>query len=134
LPFYRSFNIKLPLKNTIRPFDLKALSFQKVGAEEVIYNGRNHGVGEEGSIPIQGGIMPEKVKILTQYEGCIAYDCCGAYYIRLDKGTTASDHTHDDQEIIYLMEGEAEMILGDKKQTIKAPVKITVPPKVYCAN
>lgn len=75
--------------------------------------------------------MTEDVKILEHYQGCIAYDCDAMYYIRLDKGATASDHIHEDEEIIYLMEGEAEMILGDAVQKISAPIKITIPPNTY---
>lgn len=75
--------------------------------------------------------MLKKVKILEQYNGCITYDCDTIYYIRLNKGAIASNHVHDDQEIVFLMEGEAELILGDKIQNVKAPIKITIPPKMY---
>jgi len=75
--------------------------------------------------------MSEKVKIIEQYDGCIAYDCDAMYYIRLKKGAEASDHSHPHEEIVFLMEGEAEYILGDKKQTVTAPAKIVIPPNTY---
>jgi hypothetical protein len=37
--------------------------------------------------------MSEKVTVIEQYEGCIAYDCDAMYYIRLNKGATASVST-----------------------------------------
>jgi len=40
--------------------------------------------------------MLEEVKILEQYNGCIAYNCGAIYYIRLNKETIASNHVHDD--------------------------------------
>lgn len=75
--------------------------------------------------------MPEKLNIIEQYEGCIAYDCDAVYYIRLNKGAEASDHSHPHEETIFLMEGKAEFMLGDKIQPITAPTKIIIPPNTY---
>lgn len=75
--------------------------------------------------------MSEKVKIIEQYEGCIAYDCEAMYYIKLEKGAQASDHSHPHKETVFLMEGKAEYILGETKQVIDAPVKIIIPPNTY---
>ena len=75
--------------------------------------------------------MPEKLNIIEQYDGCIAYDLDAMYYIRLEKGAEASDHSHPHEEIVFIMEGEAEFILADKKQAVKAPMKITIPPNTY---
>lgn len=75
--------------------------------------------------------MIEEIKIAEQFKGCIAYDCGPILYIRLEKGAIASNHTHVHEETIFLMEGEAEAIIGDKTQIIKSPAKAVIPPNVY---
>ena len=75
--------------------------------------------------------MIKNVAILEQYDGCKAYDCDSIYYIRLAPWTVASDHTHDKEERVFLMEGKAEIILGSKLYIIEAPKKITIPANTY---
>ena len=73
----------------------------------------------------------KKVKIIEKRKGCLAYDCDKVYYVQLKEGAIASDHTHKHQETIFLMKGEAELILEEEIIHIKAPAKITIPPKAY---
>ena len=75
--------------------------------------------------------MKEEVKIVEKYKGVIAYDCDAVYYVQIKKGANLSDHTHNHEETIFLMEGEVEAIIGDKTQTAKAPVKLVIPANVY---
>lgn len=73
----------------------------------------------------------EKVKIIEESDGIIAYDCDVIFYVRLKRGTVLSDHSHNHEETIFLMEGEAEAIIGEKTQVIKAPAKLVIPLNVY---
>ena len=75
--------------------------------------------------------MQNDVKVVEQYEGCTAYDCDAVYYIRLNRGAQASDHSHQHEETVYLMEGKVEFTLDDETQVINAPMKITIPPDAY---
>lgn len=75
--------------------------------------------------------MTEEVKIIEQSDEVIAYDCDKIYYVCLKKGGVLSDHTHNHEETVFLMEGEAEVILGDKTERVKAPSKLTIPPNTY---
>ena len=75
--------------------------------------------------------MIEKVKTSEEFEGCTAYDCGTVLYIRLVKGTTVSDHTHKHKETVFLMEGEAEVLIGSDKINVIAPAKITIPKNTY---
>ena len=75
--------------------------------------------------------MLETVNIIEQYEWCIAYDCDAVYYVELKAGTSISDHIHEHEETIFLMKGKAEMILGEEKQVVEAPAKLTIPSNVY---
>lgn len=75
--------------------------------------------------------MTEEVKIIEKSEGVIAYDCDKIYYVRLQKGAILSDHTHSHEETVFLMEGEVEVILGDKTEKVKAPAKLVIPANTY---
>lgn len=75
--------------------------------------------------------MSNKLEIIKESNGLRFCDCDGIYYIELDKGTVASDHVHDEQEIIYLLKGKAEYTINDKTLVIVAPKKIIIPPKTY---
>lgn len=75
--------------------------------------------------------MLEQPKIIEQSEDIIAYDCGTVSYIRLRKWANVSDHTHEHQEVVFLMEGEVESIIWDEKQKIVAPIKVTIPPNTY---
>ena len=52
-------------------------------------------------------------------------------FVDLAADMDVPDHSHPHEETIFLMEGKAEFMLGDKKQTITAPVKIIIPPNTY---
>ena len=75
--------------------------------------------------------MIEEVKIVEQYEWCIAYDCDTVLYVRLKKWVIESNHSHDHEEVVFLMEGEVEMVLWEEIQKIISPTKITIPPNIY---
>jgi len=75
--------------------------------------------------------MIKEVKIIEQFKGCVAYDCESVLYVRLEKGTSVSDHVHSNKEIVFLMEGEAEAIIGDKTLIIKSPAKVEIPANTY---
>jgi|GEM_PF-1466333 len=75
--------------------------------------------------------MLEKLHKTEEYPGATTISCDSFYYIELKKGTTASDHTHNEEETIYFLKGKAEFTLGENTQNIKAPIKITIPPNTY---
>ena len=75
--------------------------------------------------------MSTKVKIIEKRKGVIAYDCSKVFYIKLKKGTIVSDHNHNHKEVVFIMEGKAEVIIENKKLKIKAPAKLEIPSKVY---
>jgi quercetin dioxygenase-like cupin family protein len=75
--------------------------------------------------------MVEKIKIVEQFKDCVAYDCDLVWYICLEKGATASDHSHNHQETLFLMNGTAEAIIGNDTKIINTPAKVVIPPNVY---
>lgn len=75
--------------------------------------------------------MLEEVELYEQTEKYIAYDCGPFLYIKSEKGGVFSDHEHTHEEIIFLMEGEVQLVLGNKTETIRAPQKIVIPANTY---
>jgi len=73
----------------------------------------------------------ERVRIIENSKGVIAYDCDKVFYIKLEKGAVVSGHSHLHKETVFLMEGEAEMVIGDETQKIKASIKLEIPPNAY---
>jgi len=75
--------------------------------------------------------MLKNIPILEQFEGAIAYDCSGIYYIKLDKGAVVSDHKHEEAQTVYLLEGRAEVVVGEETLQMKAQQKIYIEGGVY---
>lgn len=73
----------------------------------------------------------QDVEIVEKSESHVAYDCGNCFYVKLEKGGVISDHTHEHEETVYLMEGEAEAIIGNDIKRIKAPAKLVIPSNVY---
>jgi len=76
-------------------------------------------------------IDTEKLNIIENKPGCLAYDCEGVYYIELKAGTVASDHMHKEKEVIYLVSGTIKVEIEDEVFKLVAPIKFTLPGGVH---
>ncbi|MEA3453219.1 MAG: hypothetical protein U9Q96_02720, partial [Patescibacteria group bacterium] len=56
-------------------------------------------------------------------------DCFKVYY--RNKNTISGDNSKNKEEIIYLINGSAEIIIENNKQIVEALVKIEIPAKIY---
>ena len=72
-----------------------------------------------------------EIKIIKSDERGIIYDCGNSSFITRKKGTIGADHTHEDQEIIYLVKGEIELTIGDETKIVKAPIMFKINSNVY---
>ena len=72
-----------------------------------------------------------KIKIIKSDERGIIYDCGSSSFITRKKGTIGADHTHEDQEIIYLVKGKIELTIGNETQIVKAPIMFRINSNVY---
>jgi len=43
----------------------------------------------------------------------------------------SADHSHKDNEILYLVYGEIKLTIADEMCVINVPTKIVIPPNVY---
>lgn len=72
-----------------------------------------------------------EIKIIKSDERGIIYDCGNSSFITRKKGTIGANHTHEDQEIIYLVKGEIELTIGDETKIVKAPIMFKINSNVY---
>lgn len=73
----------------------------------------------------------EPIEIVKQDARGIIYRTGSVNYISRKKGTVSADHTHEEAEVLYIVEGECELTIGKETQNIKAPVKVTIPSGEY---
>ena len=73
----------------------------------------------------------EEIKIIKSDERGIIYYCGKSNFITRKKGTISANHSHEDNEIIYLVKGEAELTIGSETKVVKAPIMFETPPNVY---
>jgi len=59
------------------------------------------------------------------------YRCEPVNYIVRRKGSISADHTHEEAEQLYLIEGEVELTIGEETTRVKAPKMFHVPENVY---
>ena len=73
----------------------------------------------------------QDVPIVKQDERGIIFRCEPVNYIVRKKGTISANHTHAEEETIYLVEGSVELTVGAETKKIKAPKKFFVPSNEY---
>jgi quercetin dioxygenase-like cupin family protein len=73
----------------------------------------------------------KKLQIVKSDERGIIYDCGKVGFIIRSKGTISADHTHEEPEILYLVEGRATLTIGKEVSEVEAPVEIEISGNVY---
>jgi len=53
------------------------------------------------------------------------------YHISAKQGMVLADHTHDDAETIWFLEGEAELQVSEEIERIKAPCQFSIDSNIY---
>ncbi|MDA3802458.1 MAG: cupin domain-containing protein [Patescibacteria group bacterium] len=75
--------------------------------------------------------MFEEIEKIDEGKGFVAYDCDNVYFFCGEKGAVASDHEHDYPDVVFVIKGEVELIVGTETHHVTAPKKITIPPNIY---
>ncbi len=73
----------------------------------------------------------EPIKIVKKDERGIIYKTGPANYIARKKGTISANHTHEEAETLYLVEGKVELTIGKETKTLEAPVKVAIAGNEY---
>ncbi len=71
------------------------------------------------------------IKVLKQDERGTIYRCNPVNYIVRRKGTISADHTHEEAETLYLVEGKVELTIGKETENVEAPIKVFIPSNEY---
>jgi len=71
------------------------------------------------------------LKILREDERGVVYNCDVVECLIRNKGSVSGDNDINEQESLYLIEGEARVTVGDDIEKVSAPSKIEIPEKTY---
>ena len=69
----------------------------------------------------------DDVKVLKEDERGTIYRCTPVNYIVRKKGTVSANHTHEEAETLYLLEGKVELTISKETKNVKAPIEIFIP-------
>lgn len=61
----------------------------------------------------------------------VIYKTGPVYHIVAKRGNVLADHTHDEAETIWFLEGAAELQVGEDTEVIKAPCEFFIDSNVY---
>lgn len=75
--------------------------------------------------------MLTNISIIKQDERGTIYDCEKLNVVIRKKGSISANHSHEEKEIMYLIQGKIELTLGNETKIIEAPTKITTESNEY---
>lgn len=58
-------------------------------------------------------------------------DCGEVRAVLRKKGSLSADHSHEDAEVLYLLEGRAEITIGGRRGEVAGPSMIEIEENVY---
>ena len=73
----------------------------------------------------------QDIPIVKSDDRGVIYDCGEYHLVVRKKGTLSANHSHEDQERIYFIQGEAGILSKDETRTVKAPVMIDINANEY---
>ncbi|MFA6271568.1 MAG: cupin domain-containing protein [Patescibacteria group bacterium] len=72
-----------------------------------------------------------KIEVVKSDKRGVILNCGKSNFIARRKGSVSADHSHKENEIIYLVKGEIELTIANKTQTVKSPSMFVISPDVY---
>ena len=73
----------------------------------------------------------KELSVIKSDERGIIYGCDNLKFISRKKDTISANHSHEDQEILYLIRGEVELTIGKERKKVSAPIRIDIPQNTY---
>ena len=73
----------------------------------------------------------DDIPVEQQDERGFMLECGSMYFISRKAGTVSADHSHPDEERLYLVQGTVDLHVGDEVQTVEAPKQLYFPSAVY---
>ena len=59
------------------------------------------------------------------------YKCGPVYFVQAEAGGTLADHTHDEAETLWIIDGKGKIQVGDDTAEFEGPCILKVPGGVY---
>jgi len=73
----------------------------------------------------------KEMTITKSDERGVIYSCDCVEWILRGKDTISANHSHSEKEVLFLLEGEIELTVGEQVRKLKAPVKVDIPSNTY---
>jgi len=73
----------------------------------------------------------KEMRIMKSDERGLIYSCDDVEWVIRKKNTISANHSHPEKEILFLLEGEIELTVGEQVRKLKAPVKVDIPSDTY---
>jgi mannose-6-phosphate isomerase-like protein (cupin superfamily) len=73
----------------------------------------------------------EPLDPLKENEARATYKCGPVYFIKARAGGVLADHTHDEAETLWIIDGKGSVLVGEKTTEFKGPCIIKIPGGVY---
>jgi quercetin dioxygenase-like cupin family protein len=73
----------------------------------------------------------EPLTPIKQNNSRTTYKCGPVFYITAKAGGVLADHTHDEAETLWILEGKGKIQVGEDTQEFEAPCTLKIPPGVY---
>ena len=68
----------------------------------------------------------QNIPVLKSDERGSIFDCGDYHLVMRKEGSISANHSHEDPERLYLIEGEAKLTVNDETKVVKAPVMIDI--------
>jgi quercetin dioxygenase-like cupin family protein len=73
----------------------------------------------------------EPLKPIKQNESRTTYECGPVFYITAKAGGVLADHTHEEAETLWVLEGKGRIQVGEETTEFEAPCILKIPASVY---
>jgi mannose-6-phosphate isomerase-like protein (cupin superfamily) len=76
-------------------------------------------------------MISEPLEPIKQNESRTTYECGPVFYISAKAAGILADHTHDEAETLWILEGKGKIQVGEETSEFSAPCILKIPGKTY---
>jgi mannose-6-phosphate isomerase-like protein (cupin superfamily) len=73
----------------------------------------------------------KEIPITKSDDRGVIYSCDDIEWVIRKKDSVSGNHNHPEREILFLLEGEIELTVGEQIKKLKAPVKVDIPSNTH---
>ncbi len=75
--------------------------------------------------------MINEIQLIKSNEDGAIYDCGKVKLIIKKEGSVSADHSHQEAESLFLIDGNAEITLDKDIKKVSSPISIDIPSNIY---